>query len=446
VVRRDEARLRRSAGASGAPKIAAMPTAPFRSDRLDEVRLSTEAAMQARVIERFALERAAAAVPEEAHVQERRALDAHRALFVHVTPRTAPRLYRIAHETLEKLGLPTRIELLIDPSETINAGSLPLPRSGDAPILSLTSGAVRRLDERQLACVLGHEAGHLAYGHTLLRRWVRMIYREVAVPELLEGRLRILRRLQELSCDRTGALAVDMNLEVAAETELLVATGLGPEHVELDLEAYAGEVARIESFDVPQHLFELSHPLLPIRLRALQLFAEGADEERILELVRLMDFEASTPAARHQRDLLLAGGLLAAHASVEEGGDGENDTELDDAARARLVDLVLPFSDDPEGELAEVETRARALELFTTSAEWLRLHAGPERFELIAQLIEVTLGDGRATEGEVRFLLDAGERLDVPAAWIGERLERHAEAALRTPGAPRQFGLRQDDA
>ena len=414
---------------------AADPLAPFRSDALDRVRLAAEADLQARMVERFGLDRAAAAAPEDARRQEQRALDAHRALYVHVTPRTAPRLYRVAAETLERLGLPTRVELLVDPSETINAGSFPLPRDGEVPILSLTSGAVRRLDDAQLRCVLGHEVGHLAYGHTQLRRWIRLVYRETPTPELLDGRLRVLARLQELSCDRTGALAVDMDLEVAATTELLVATGLGPEHVELDLAAYAGEVARIEAFDVPEHLFELSHPLLPIRLRALQLFAEGADEDRVLELVRLMDFEAHTPAARHQRDLLLAGGLLAAHA------DGDED--LDDAERERLVELVLPFSDDPEGELAELTTRARAGELFAEAAEWLRLHAGPERFELLAQLLELTLGDGRATEGEVAFLLDAGERLDVPAAWIGERLQAHAEAALRAPTAPRQFGLQK---
>jgi len=410
------------------------PPTTFSSDLLTGARLEAEASMQARVIERFGLARAVAAVPEAARLEEQRALHAQRAQFVHVTPRTTPRLYRLAQETLERIGLPTAVELLIDPSEAINAGAFPLALGETAPILAISSGAVRRLDDAQLRCVLAHELGHIAYGHTELRRMVRLVYREVEAPELLTARLRVLARLQELSCDRAGALAVDRDLLVAAETEFLVATGLGSEHVELDLAAYAEEVARIEAFDVPQHLFELSHPLLPIRLRALQLFCEGADETEVLRLVRLMDYEAASPEMRHQRNLLLAGGLLAAHA--------DGDAELDDAERAHLVELVVPFSDDPEGELAALGTFDEARALLENSAAWLQANAGPERFELVAQLVELTLVDGKVGEGEAAFLLEVGERLDVPPAWIRERLRQHQEATSRAPGAPRDFGLR----
>ena len=171
-------------------------------------------------------------------------------------------------------------------------------------------------------------------------------------------------------------------------------------------------------------------------VRALQIFAANPDdEEGVMELARMMDFEARDEAVVHNRNLLLAGGLLAAHA--------DSDDELADDEREHLVELILPFSDDPEELLQSVGTIDQAGDLFTASATWIRKNVGPERYELMDKLISVVFCDDKAHEGEVQFLKQAATELEIPFSWVEKKLAGHSERAAREMGAPRTFGLRK---
>jgi hypothetical protein len=406
-----------------------------RGSVLDTVRLQPERELHERILEGFGIRQALEEVPEEARLEGEKELRAHRSCQARITRAMAPGIFAVLDRTRERLGYEPELEVLIDPDERINATAYPTPLGGGLEVMSLTAGAVKQLDEDELACVVGHELGHLAYGHADLHAAIGLVYRADPVPELLTSRLRVLGRLHELSADRAGVVAVERDLAVAARTELLVATGLGPEHLELSLDGYAEEVARVEAFEIPHHLFDVTHPLLPIRIRALQLFCEGGTDEEVLELARLMDFESSSPAQRHARDLLLAGGLIAAHFDAEWG-------DLQDDQRAQLVDLVLPFTDDPEAALASVGTIDDAFELFNASAAWLRENAGPERYEYFCQFLQVTLRDGQVTELEQEFLVEAASDLDIPQAWVESRIRLHRAEAARAFAPPSSFGLR----
>jgi Zn-dependent protease with chaperone function len=413
-------------------------TTSLTSALLEATRFAPERDLQERLRSRFGLDQAYEQIPDEVRGEHEDFLARLRVSHVHVTQRTAPDLHRIVAEACERLGLERDVELLIDSAESINACAYPVPAGTTKRVVSVTAGAVKQLTPLQLRCVMGHELGHVAYLHPQFAQQVGLIYRDEDVPALLQSQQRNLGRLQEFSADRAGLLAVDRDLEVAAEAELRVATGLGPEHVKLDLAAYLDEIARIEEFDIADELFTFTHPLMPMRIRALQLFAAGGDcDGEIRALAGLMDFESGTDEAKATRDLLLSGGLLAAHA------DGK---ELDDAERSHLEGLVLPFTDDPEALLSRVQTEEDAVNLFNQSAKWVRESLGPERFDIFEKLIEVVLHDGEVTEGEWQFLLDAGGALDVPGPWIAKRLAKHDEQAARTTAPPRAFGLRFEPA
>lgn len=412
-----------------------MPDVP-RPSALTAARLDAERDLQESVYASFGLREALESVPDRAALAQDKEFRELRAKKAHVTRGMAPGLFKVLDGVREALEFEAPVELLVDADEGINAFAFPRPLDSDLCVLAVTSGAVKQLSTDELACVMGHELGHVAYGHAELGRDVSLVYREDPQPELLGSRLRILNRLQELSADRAGALAVGRDLMITARTELKVATGLGPEHVQLDLDAYVAGIDRLEEFAIPERLFDASHPLLPIRMRALQLFCQGQEEdEPILELVRLMDFEASTPASRHTRDLLLSGGLLAAHLEAED--------ELSDDQRAHLVQLILPFTDDPEREFSRVDDIDGAAALFQRSAAWLRANAGPERYEHVEKLLEVTLHDGHVSADERDFLLQAADLLDIPENWLLRRLEEHEEDQARSVAPPRHFGLRQ---
>lgn len=412
-------------------------TESLSSPILDSARFAPERELQARIRSRFQIEEAFAQVPTEIREAIDDGLSEVRASHAHVTRRMAPELHRIVEEACDRLELPRQFELLIDSSEQINAGAWGVPEGTTTRVISITAGAVKQLSPVQLRCVVGHELGHVAYGHPRLRMQIRAIYRDTPTPDLLDSLLRIESRLAEISADRAGLLAVDLDLEVAAEAELRVATGLGPEHVRLDLAAYLEEISRLEEFDIPNRLAADSHPLLPIRMRALQLFCEDGDrDEDVLALARLMDYEAPTDRGKAERDLILAGGLVAAHM--------DGDRELSDAERTHLEELVLPFTDDPEALLGRIETFDEAVELFNKSAAWISENLGPERYDIYKKLLEVVLHDGEVSEGELEFLLEAAQDLAIPPAWVEDQLEEHAEDQARGTAPPRAFGLRME--
>jgi Zn-dependent protease with chaperone function len=402
---------------------------------LESARFAPERDLHERIRNRFQIDSAYASVPDEVRAASNDALSNLRASLARVTRRMAPDLHRVVDEACDRLELPREFELLIDPNESINAGAYGVPHGTTTRVISLTAGAIKQLSPLHLRCVIGHELGHVAYGHTILLEQVEAIYQETAKPDLLDSMLRIQGRLAELSADRAGLLAVDLDLEAAAEAELRVATGLGPEHVRLDLPAYLDEISRLQEFDIPEHLFRASHPLLPIRMRALQLFCDDEDRDaEILELARLMDFEAPSDESRAQRDLILAGGLVAAHMNGDE--------ELSDVTRTHLEELVLPFTDDPEFMLSRVETLEAAVSLFNQSAAWINENLGPERYDVFRKLLEVVLHDGIVSEGERMFLMEAARDLSIPPAWVEDALEKHAADQARGTTPPRAFGLR----
>ena len=407
------------------------------SEILERARFQPEAEMRNRLVERFGLAEATSHIPEDVRARSERSLREIRASMTRLTRGMASGLIRLVEETLDRLGLEPQVELLIEPTEGINASAYGILGDSGKHLISLTAGIVKQLTDEQLRCVLGHEIGHNAYGHAQFAEDIRLIYRdEDGVPELLGSHMFVLERLQEFSADRAGLVAVNNNVTTSSSMLLHVHTGLGPKDIHLDLDAFTDEIARLEAFDIPDRLGRESHPLLPLRIRALQIFAANPDdEEGVMELARMMDFEARDEAVVHNRNLLLAGGLLAAHA--------DSDDELADDEREHLVELILPFSDDPEELLQSVGTIDQAGDLFTASATWIRENVGPERYEFMDKLISVVLCDDKVHEGEVQFLKQAATELEIPFSWVEKKLAGHSERAAREMGAPRTFGLRK---
>lgn len=403
---------------------------------LERNRFEPERAMQAQLYERFGLAAAAKTIPEQVRHEEARSLDFRRAAFTRLTARIAPGLTALLTETMERLELQENVELYVDPSPEVNAFAHCGYGEDDTWVVTLTSGAVRLLSDDHLRFLLGHELGHHAFGHGEFAEDLAMIYRDTEPPALLVSRVRVLDRLQELSADRAAALAAGGDISTSAEALLRIATGLGPEDLRLDLGVFLDEIDRLQAFDIPDYLGYRTHPLLPVRIRALQLhLASGDHEQEILTLARLMDREARDERSVRARDLLLAGGLLAAHS--------DGDEELSDEERSRLVALVLPFTDDPEGHLTRLGTHAAASALYVECAAWIRENVGPERYEWFGKLAEVVLFDNRATDGECAFLMQAAEFLDIPSNYVQKSLDAHAESTARQPATPIAFGLRE---
>jgi uncharacterized tellurite resistance protein B-like protein len=336
-----------------------------------------------------------------------------------LTPVVSPRLHALLDEARAALGFTEQVDLFVAQDAAINAGAMHALRPGRAHLLSLTSALVERMDDDELRFVLGHELGHLAFDHYRARlagaAFGETDDGEPRVPPLLARRLESWDRLAELSADRAGLRVIGGRLDTVVRVFFKLQSGLGPEHLRFDVDAFLDQLTRLQAVERRDLLSIFSHPATPIRVRALQLFAAlpavadagalATIDDEVVRLARLMDFEAARPLDVHARDFLLAGGVLAALADGDEVTHEEWET---------LVQLLLPLSADPEVELTRMTSADEAQAALERSAGWLRDNAGEERYDLLRNLAHVVCVDGRLLGAEQRTFHAMAAALAIP--------------------------------
>lgn len=358
-----------------------------------------------------------------------------------LTPILAPRLCTILDEARERLEFEPEVSLFVEEAAEVNASAIHSLSEETPNVISLTSGLVERMTDDELRFVLGHELGHLHYRHYR----ARLVYDAVGrdhdgdskMPLLLQRRMETWERLAELSADRAGHAAVDGHLEPIVSVFFKLASGLGPEHLRFDINAFLEQLEDLRKLKRREILWRFSHPVTPVRVRALQLYGgaggrnadhaalEGIDAD-VSEIAKLMDFEVTEPLEVNARDFLVAGGLLAAHS------DGAPITQ---DQRMLLINMLVPLSADPETDVAKITTEEQAREVLAGAATWLKENAGTERFSVYRQLAHMVAVDGHLHPKEQAFMLSVAGQLEIPAKAATQTLFEVLAGYLQTQAA-----------
>lgn len=414
---------------------------------LDHIRFEPERSLIDELFERFSLEAIVVNYEQSGEGEPTRELIYSTQL--RLTPLLAPRLYRLFEEVKEKLRFEEPVELFVQSNSDINGFSLHTLTPDKPHIVSLTSGMIERMNDDELRFVLGHELGHLHFRHHRPRLVYAALVGEddpdeelaARVPPLLQRRMESWERLAELSADRAGFVAIEGRLEPVVSAFFKLTSGLGPEHLRFDIEAFLNQLGDLMKLKRREVLAQFSHPATPVRVRALQLYGAAGggllptleelhqkrgrrtytvevvvgglkDEARVQvdaqvgELAQLMDFEVTEPLELNARDFLVSAGMLAVHA---------NDEEMTRQEHELLVQFLLPLTADPEALFVKVGTEDKANELLAASASWLRENAGEERFALYRQVAHLVAVDGVLDPHEKAFMLELAKLLDIPS-------------------------------
>lgn len=339
----------------------------------------------------------------------------------------SPRLIGLFHQCRDAIGFGDEVELYVVNDSDINAFALHASSDDEPHIVSITSGTVERMTDAELRFVLGHELGHIAFDHYRANQVNFALdgeSEESTMPALLEARMAVWDRLAELSADRAGFLATGEQLEPVVSVFFKLASGLGPEHLAFDIAAFLDQLAVIQDMEHSDIMARFSHPVTPVRVRALQLYSEAggstmADAQRdrldaaVSAVAALMERQVSDPSQLYPRDFLVAGGLLVGSAE----GLG-----LDDAQHEMLVRWLLDWSSDPESLLGAVESIEQAEDMLTVAGAWLRENSGEERYKLFSALAHLTAIDGEVNDDEQAFLMSLAEDLGIPESAANEKL------------------------
>lgn len=210
---------------------------------------------------------------------------------VRVTDQQMPR----AHSALKQACMALNLE--VPPLYAASAGSRIRAQTlgtDDDPYVVINSGLIEHLSDVELLAVIGNELGHIQNNHVVyatalhyLTNDSAMFVRWIVQPAILL--LQSWSRRAEITCDRAALICTrDLPATLAA----IVKMGLGGE-TNVNIEEYLRDLPDTRTgIGRYAELFR-SHPYLPKRVQALQVFSGGAYYQRVLG----QEVDADAPSA-----------------------------------------------------------------------------------------------------------------------------------------------------
>ena len=263
--------------------------------------------------------------------------------------------YKLCNEVKEKLQFKEDIDFYITGNSEVNAMSFASTDENRPHIIEINSGLFNLMSREELKFVIGHEIGHLINQDTVILRLFQFIYPDGdSCPAFLSKRLALFRQIAELGADRYGYMACE-NIDACITSIFKIASGLFLEKMNVSIETLIQEnQQRLEYFLKDKGKSEGSHPVNPIRIQAMSLFAKAKTQkalnEGMDELVSIMQTFIYEPIDQHLSAFVASAGLLMA------GIDGKRNKNEDDAiisqlGRRRKQDLQRFRTSDPRPRL-----------------------------------------------------------------------------------------------
>lgn len=332
-----------------------------------------------------------------------------------------PDFHRLCHDVKEKLNFEEPVDFYITGDSTVNAFSVAAEEEGEPHIVNINSALFDLMTTDELKFVIGHELGHLINKDTALARLIRFVFPpEANVPVSLQYKIRLHDQLAELVADRYGYIATE-NLDVCVTAFFKLASGLDLAKMNVSIEALiADNNRRLEYFLKDKGVSRASHPVNPIRVQALNLFATSKSEEELQvgmdELISILMKVGTCELDEHTARFIASAGLIVAN--IDEG---INEDEI-----KSVIESLASMKMFPRKFLDEI-AQGNVGEIFAESVQnILRINPGM-REGMLKYMISIVLSDKLIAKEEVDLLYEFGEQIGLSdmevASAIGEAIQ-----------------------
>lgn len=356
---------------------------------------------------------------------------------VRLSERLSPRIFSIFRGVCDRLRVPVIPEIFcvnrpgIDASAGVHCSTTEIVAT-----VEITADALEKLSDGELAFVLGHEIGHLLFGTASLLRLLPTGPEATTgsvLPRLGEALLLRWRKKAEISADRVGLLACG-NFEAAANALVKSLYGLSSRNVQLEIDDLLEQIEELAgNRELMATSFD-SHPLTPVRLKALELFSrstkaatagfvagtEDLVKDDALEdaIDQLMGLTLRQPDTRLREAMMLAVGFGGGRMLAVDGSI--NDHEVKVLAEVLLKD----FTDTPEqilnritSSLQDATLEQALLSDFDKALSTVRENGSSmDREFVVARLAQIALADGALLGAETDQLIEVAERIGLSRA------------------------------
>jgi hypothetical protein len=329
-----------------------------------------------------------------------------------------PELYRPFKDVCESLNFSEPVEFYISNSPDFNASASSSQEKDEPHLVNLNSGLVNALDEDELRFVIGHELGHIISKNIDLKGVIEFIFPNYqGIPLILYNKISLWDKLSELTADRYGLIACgDPNKCVSAFFKM--SSGLSLNRFNLNLETFLEENEKLlESFKKENTINVASHPMNPIRIKALQHFAKSSIYTSIVEGKAVEEDPTLTAGMDELTNLLLVirnseldqyrSMFLASAGLVMAGVDEQMKKEEYNIIIQRLANFLI----FPEELLQGIIDQKSQNEVFLKSTSTIMQYNPAERDPMFEFLVSVAMSDNELFTKEIEFLYEVGTNL-----------------------------------
>ena len=321
-----------------------------------------------------------------------------------VEKRLMSHLHDLLYGVKEKLGFADPVDFYITGDSTVNAWTIAAAREGEPHIVNINSALINLMTDDELRFVVGHELGHLMNKNTEMLRLIGFVFPHGTVPPLvLQYKIRLWEQLSELTADRYGYMAVE-NLEACLSAFFKMTSGLDISKIDMQVDAYLEEnLKHLEYFINDKGLSRDTHPVNPIRVQSLNLYATCPDEKALAEKMDEI-IGALMKLSNDEVDYYL-GFFVATAGLIAINIDGDVTSEEIE----RVLNNLSSFYIFPRHFLDQVAEQ-KVVEIFYSSIEEVLKRRPDMREGMLAYIISLILADSSFNQQEVDFIFEIGEK------------------------------------
>ncbi len=335
-----------------------------------------------------------------------------------VDERISKKLYTLFNSVKEELNFNEKLDFYISSDSNVNAFALSSFEENEPNIININSSLLNLMNDEELKFIIGHELGHLINKNAELNKLMNFVFPPSAnTPCILQNKIRLWEQLSELIADRYGFLTCP-NLPVCISAFFKMSSGMDAKTVDLDVQAFLAEnEKRLEYFRKDNGLNIASHPINPIRVKAIELFSRSSrfgnegmgttllsDEELDNQMTDLIDVLLKVKNSELDYYLsyfIATAGLIAS--GVDQKVE-ENEIEV-------LLQSLSNFSMFPANFLNHIVENDKVSEIFGSSIKNILEINPAEKESMLLFIIEIIMADRNINSEEVKFIFETGTNL-----------------------------------
>ena len=316
-----------------------------------------------------------------------------------------PDMYELCTSVKERLGFTEPVDFYITGDSTVNAFSVAAEKEDQPHIVNINSGLIALMTKEELEFVVGHELGHLINKDTALSRLISFVFPEGSAPPItLLYKIRLHSQLAELVADRFGYMATN-NLNACVTAFFKMASGLDLQKMNVSIDVLLKDnMKHLEYFLKDKGLSHATHPVNPIRIQALNLFANSTSQEELdkemEQLISILLKVGNSEQDEYLARFIATAGLLIANLDDDVTKE-ETDTIIENLASLKMFPM----------QFLEEMKKTDVTEVFNDAvANLIRLNP-TLREGMMNYMISIVMSDKNISKDEVDLLTHYGSKI-----------------------------------